>query len=454
MRLNQKFLLACSALLVGCASGPSDTEQEVTISANTDRAMVEIDGVRVGRTPIRVVLDRTRNHQLLVGKSGYEVYETVLRPTLVGSDYGFTESIKVNLAEAGESAAATKDIPEEDMAEFKRAKSVADAPFGVDAAIYGTLAGDLAEAKASSQRLAEIAADAHKRLVESEERLAKAVEKAKAQSESGETQAVAKLEDSEKALRAALAAAQEAEAQAAKAQSVVDQRIAFLRSLQDKGEAAPKEAVEAVAAAKLEVESAERKVVLSQTALTEAAAALNAAAEARAKTAQGVDDDRLQSIANASEASRNSTQEIAAKLELSARVIAARVEELAKESAAGKSENAAAVAAAQAALDAARKENAELAVQLAAAQAENAKAAADNADKALQEANEKAADLERKLAESRLATEAKERENRGRTYAEYTARKGLLERRLRAGELTPETYAGELAALDKELRNR
>ena len=91
---------------------------------------------------------------------------------------------------------------------------------------------------------------------------------------------------------------------------------------------------------------------------------------------------------------------------------------------------------------------------LAAARNAEAKGASEEADKALAAANEKTAELERKLAESRLAAEAKERENRARAYAEYTARKGLLERRLRSGELNKDSYNAELDALDKEIRGR
>lgn len=449
MRPNQTLLVACAALLAGCTATTNEMEQDVSFSANVDRAMVEIDGVRVGRTPIRVALDRTRNHEILIGKSGYEVHRAVLRPTLRAGNYGFEESYKVNLAEAADTKGADA-VPEEDMAEFNRAKSLADAPFGVDAEIYGTLAGDLAEAKQSAVLLSKLAADAHKNLAETEERLAKAIAAAKAQSEQGAGQAEVRLESSEQALRNALAEAEEAVAQSRKAQEYVAERIAFLESLQRKGEPAPKEAVESVAVAKADAEKAESKVVATQKTVAEATEALKAATAARTQAAQGADAAKLQSMSNAAEASRRSSQELGAQLELSSRVVAARVEELSKQVAEGKSGD----AEASAALEAARKENAELAVALAAARNAEAKDASAEADKALAAANEKAAELERKLAESRLTAETKERENRARVYAEYTARKGLLERRLRSGELTKETYNAELDALDKEIRGR
>jgi len=448
MRPNQTLLVACAALLAGCTATTNELEQDVNFSANVDRAMVEVDGVRVGRTPIRLALDRTRNHEVVIGKSGYEVYRTVLRPTLRNGNYGFEESIKVNLAP--DTGASANDVPEEDMAEFNRAKNLADAPFGVDAAIYGTLAGDLAEAKQSAERLSLMAAAARKNVATSEERLAKAIAEARAQSEQGAAKADAQLEASEQALRNALAQAEADAQQAEKAQQHVAQRIAFLESLQQKGEPAPKEAVESVAAAKLDAENAARKSAASQNAVAEATVALKAATEARTKATQGASEERLQGLTRSSEATRRSAQELAAQLELSSRVVAARVEELSKQVAEGQSGD----PAASAALEAARKENAELAVALAAARNAEAKGASEEADKALAAANEKTADLERKLAESRLAAEAKERENRARAYAEYTARKGLLERRLRSGELNKDSYNAELDALDKEIRGR
>lgn len=45
-------------------------------------------------------------------------------------------------------------------------------------------------------------------------------------------------------------------------------------------------------------------------------------------------------------------------------------------------------------------------------------------------------------------------ESQARTYAIYTARKGLLERAVRTGEMTREQYHVQLSQLDKELRNR
>ncbi len=448
MRPNQTLLVACVALLAGCTATTNEMEQDVSFSANVDRAMVEIDGVRVGRTPIRVALDRTRNHEIVIGKSGYEVHRAVLRPTLRIGTYGFDENYKVNLAEAG--TAGTAGVPEEDLPEFNRAKALADAPFGTDAAIYGTLTGDLAEAKQAAERLSLLAVAAQKNLADTEARLAKAIAEGDSQAKKESVEADARLESSEQALRNALAEAETAVEQSKKAQEYVAERINFLESLQQKGEPAPKEAVEAVAVAKIEAEKAETKVVASQSAVTEATAALKAATEARARTAQGADTAKIQSMSRAVDANRRSTQEIAAQLELSSRIIAARVEELSKQVAEGKPGDAEATAA----LEAARKENAELAVALAAARNADAKVASQDADQALTAANEKTAALERQLAESRLATEAKERENRARIYAEYTARKGLLERRLRSGELTKDTYNAELDALDKEIRGR
>lgn len=446
MRPNQHLLVLCSALLAGCASGPSELEQEVTFTSKPDRAMVELDGVRIGRTPIRVTLDRTRNHELLVGKSGYEVKQTILRPGLTGAEYGFNPNIKVEL---NEDSGTPSDVPEEDLPAFNRAKQLADAPFGADPATYGTLQGDLDDARKAAESLGKMAEAARNNAVAAEAALNKRLAEAKQASEKDAAAAETRLESSEKALRAALDEAKAAEQQLADAQQVVAQRVAFLESLRRKGEAAPKQATEEVAAAKLETEAAERRVVLAQTAVVEATAALKAAAEARA-AAQGPGDQRVQSLASATATLQKSTAETAEKLEASSRVVAARVEELSRQIAEGKSGDAARLAE----LESARKENAELNVQLAAARDANAKETAAAAEKALQEANERVVALEQKLADSKLAAEAKARESRARTYAEYTARKGLLERRLRNGELNNDSYREALAELDKELRNR
>jgi hypothetical protein len=83
----------------------------------------------------------------------------------------------------------------------------------------------------------------------------------------------------------------------------------------------------------------------------------------------------------------------------------------------------------------------ELAKLTAAKNAVNAaETAAEGAGKALEEANARIAALEQR--------------NREHAYGEYTARKGLLERRLRTGELNRETYRELLAELDKEIRGR
>lgn len=433
MRLPHRLLLAaCTSFLAGCSTSTHELEQDVNFSANVDRAMVSIDGVRVGRTPIRVALDRRQNHQLVVGKAGYQVYETVLRPSLQGTKFGFAENIKVNLEVAN---GAPSDVPEEDMPEFNRAKSLADAPFGVDPVTYGTLTGDLADAKQAAENLSKIADAARRNVASAEQNLAKALATTQAKAEQASADADAKITASEEALRAAVATAALDAREAEKARAAVGARVAFLESLQRKTDVAPREtddAKQAVADARLAAEAADRKAAASQSALAEATAALRAATEAKAKVVSTGGAARIEAIAKASEIGRASAETQAREIEASSRAIAARVEELARQIAADKG-----------------ADPADAATRLAAA-----KGASEDADKALAEANEKAATLERQLAESRLAVEAKTRENRARTYAEYTARKGLLERALRSGELNNETYQAAVEALDKELRGR
>lgn len=444
MRLNQNLLIACSALLaVGCSTRTNELEQDVTFTANVDKAMVSIDGTRVGRTPIRVALDRTRNHELVIGKSGYETYEAVLRPALHGANYGFADNIKVNLAV---DSGAPSEVSEEDMPAFNRAKALAEAPFGFDAAVYGTLAGDLAEARQSAERLAAAANDAKRRAETAEQNLAKALAALKAQDASSDA---AKLEASEASLRTALAEAESAAQQVARSQQVVGERIALLESLQKKGEAAPREATEGVAAAQLDAEIAQRKATAANETVAKATAALEAATKAIAASRTAT-PDRLEAISRGAQANRANAADFAAKIEESSRVLAARVEALTRQITEGKTAD----PVAEAELAAAKRESAELTVQLATIAAAASKDVSEAAAKNLADANARVSALENKLADAKLAVEAKTREVRARTYAEYSARKGLLERGLRTGELTKESYQQALDALDKELRGR
>jgi len=189
MRLPKHILILSSTLVIGCAGGDDGRTEEVTILSKPKGAMVEVNGNRVGRTPITVELDRASNHELVVDKSGFEVKKTVLRPTLRKDTYGFGGKVIVELDAVGTGS----ELSPEDKTAFDRQREAAKAPMGVDAAIWGTTQGDLAEAKLSARKLAELAAAAKADAGQAEAALAASLAALKEEASKGSAEAEQKL---------------------------------------------------------------------------------------------------------------------------------------------------------------------------------------------------------------------------------------------------------------------
>lgn len=446
MRLNKHLLVLCSSLVVGCASSDNPLEEEVSIHSKPTGAMVEIDGQRIGRTPVRATLDRTRNHEVTVDKSGFEPKTTTIRPSLKPNNtYGFGGKVSVVLDPEGGQA----NLSAEERAALEKSRESTKAPAGVDPAIYGTLEGDLAEAKAAAAKLATLADKSREAAAKARAELAAAIEAVKAEAGKGAADAEAKLQEAEAALKKAVADAEKAEAQAKLEQEVVQRRLeqlgvareasadaatkeadlrAAAAAAKDAADKAAKEAAAAEAAkeatakaeaaakassdvdaAKVSAESAAKAAASAREALEAATVALEAAAKARAAASGAVDEEKLAAALADADNRKVTGEALAEKLAQASATVAARVEELAR------------VAGAKNAV------NATVAV-------------AEGAGKDLEQANARIAALEQR--------------NREHAYGEYTARKGLLERRLRTGELNRDTYRELLAELDKEIRGR
>ena len=84
--------LLCSTLVylscAGCASIMHGTHQDVGISSSPTAAVVTIDGVASGQTPLVAHLARGRNHILSIRADGYAPYETTLTRDVSGWVWG------------------------------------------------------------------------------------------------------------------------------------------------------------------------------------------------------------------------------------------------------------------------------------------------------------------------------------------------------------------------------
>lgn len=408
MRLPKHLLLLSTALIVGCATSDNPLEEEVSIHSKPTGAMVEIDGQRIGRTPIRATLDRTRNHELTVDKSGFEPKTTVIRPSLrPNNTYGFGGKVSVVLDPEGSQA----NLKPEEREALEKTRESTKAPAGVDPAIYGTFEGDLAEAKVAAAKLATLADKSRAAAAKAREDLGAAIAAAQSGAGKDAAGAEAKLQEAEAALRKAIEEAETAEAKAKLEQEVVRRRLEQLAGAQSEAAPAPVQAKAAadVDSAKAAAEAAAKAAADARAALAAATAALEAAAKARSEASGAADAEKLNAALADADNRKVTGEALAEKLAQASATIAARVDELAKVAAAKNASNAAA-------------------------------AAAEGAAKDLEEANARLAALQQRLREH--------------AYGEYTARKGLLERRLRNGELNRETYRELLTELDKEIRGR
>ena len=496
MRLPKSLLILSSSLLIGCASSsdPNDQTEEVTILSKPKGAMVEINGTRVGRTPITVELDRTENHEITIDKSGYEPRTTTARPSLRNSSYGFGGQVVVELDPIG----TGDNLTAAEKAEFNRARESARAPAGVDAAIYGTLQGDITEAKLAAEKLADIAKAAKEESERSQADLTAAIAALKKESAADEAQ----IQAAEDKLKEALATAVASEQILATEQRVVRLRLAAIDATQVAGEPVAPEARVNLAESQEKLAKAEVVATTNRSVLAEATAALSAIAQARAAKGGQSEAERMQGIMDEAGKRQTNLAKIEADLAVSSANVAARVDNLEKTTIAGSQT---AIAAAQAEVEAARQEAAGLKVALEVAKADSAREAAASAEQKAALAQEQVMSLEKRLADieqahkvalaeateahsltvaaleeangraalaaevaqreaveaaaqaaakAKLEVEAAQRTILDRTYAEFTARKGLLEARLRAKEITQAAYLAEIEALEKEARGR
>jgi len=232
-KFHKYLCVVASTLLIGCASGDAELKDSVIVNSRPNGAMIQVDNVRVGRAPIRIVLERTQNHEITVSASGQATRKVIVRPALKNNDYGYADTITVELTPA------EGPVPAEDIKEFDELKSVAMLPFGANPASYGTLESDLADAKLVDQKLIAIAAAARKAVENAEATLAKAIEDAKTKPAEGESTTAVDLNKTEDSLRAALNSAIAAEEKIRISQKAVDERIALLEEMKKKREAMP-----------------------------------------------------------------------------------------------------------------------------------------------------------------------------------------------------------------------
>lgn len=88
-RLVLLSLLLCFSISVsGCATVMGGTTQKVGISSTPSGALVRVNGVSQGKTPLIANLRRKDNHMVKIELEGYEPYETTLTRHVSGWIWG------------------------------------------------------------------------------------------------------------------------------------------------------------------------------------------------------------------------------------------------------------------------------------------------------------------------------------------------------------------------------
>jgi len=72
----------------GCATIITGTSQKVPVSSDPAGATVRVDGKKTYTTPVRIKLERKKDHLLLFAKEGYENEEVKLLHTISGAIAG------------------------------------------------------------------------------------------------------------------------------------------------------------------------------------------------------------------------------------------------------------------------------------------------------------------------------------------------------------------------------
>lgn len=78
------FFALAMVLCYGCGTIKHGTTQDLMIQSNPPGAMVMVDGIEHGQTPISVNLSRKNRHTVTVRMYGYENFQTSLRRKLSG----------------------------------------------------------------------------------------------------------------------------------------------------------------------------------------------------------------------------------------------------------------------------------------------------------------------------------------------------------------------------------
>ena len=88
MKFLVSVLVATAVLLSGCASIIHGTGQDVGFSSSPTNALVTINGVELGRTPLTTELKRKNNHMVKLELDGYMPYETTFTRKVSGWVWG------------------------------------------------------------------------------------------------------------------------------------------------------------------------------------------------------------------------------------------------------------------------------------------------------------------------------------------------------------------------------
>ena len=84
MKKSIGAVLLFGLLLSSCGTIKHGTSQDLTIHSNPPGALVVVDGVDVGQTPLSVNLKRKNTHTVSVRMNGYERFQTSIARKLSG----------------------------------------------------------------------------------------------------------------------------------------------------------------------------------------------------------------------------------------------------------------------------------------------------------------------------------------------------------------------------------
>ena len=408
MRIPVSLLALCAAF-TGCNSSVDSTNADsVVISSDPTGAAIRLNGNAVGRTPTTIILDRTKNYQLQVGKGGFLTEVSELKPRLIttsaGMEFGFPAAVKVNLTK--EPVAGEAGIPATDDSEFKR---LAKKALGEDSH-KESLNADIAATKEAAARIqASLAA----REAASKERLAE--------------------------IALGIAAAKSAKADDAAAQAKLAAAQLALKQATDEAAATRTQAennLKSVAARQAALAGSETKVAVAQLAV------------AKAKEVTTTSLARLEQLEQSYAAEIKGLSESQASSAAAIKALNARTDGLAL--AAINSTAAAKAEAAKGIAEANKVAEQNLAKSMSDAEAKVAQAN-EALTKSKSDAEAMVAAANAKVAEANKVAAAAKAQADALKYSEFNARYALLESKRRTKAITEEEYKASLSELRKEL---